>query len=518
MPNKSSKKSNGFVKEVLAAAKCCDLERFNTLMDQKNSSGIQALFASADLNNNNIFHYLLIDDSSRSGRRKRRHIRAHMCHRLLDETNALAPLNASNNQRETPLHLAIMRGYDNIVDRMLKKDVDITPVNNENQTALELAAIRQKNTVYKKLLKKHTDLNTQALKSEGYTCAQLVSAQKVYLGHLRRKQVLMGILGSALAIACPLGAVLAFNELPLLTIMFSTLIPGIGPIIGAVGAVVFGGLLLWSMYKKSSNKYGAHAQESVEMDGKVAQIKYLEAGLRGLNYQYAHDKNMVKQKEIQGQRVYVIQELKKLYDTIEDVQPRYEAKDADWATATDKFRAEMLTAGTFLCSFSGILGIIGVGSSYLPIGMMATACFVGIPVIGWAALGIALAIGIGVATWSYHAKYKPTLTECGKAKQALHEKKIELCKQKTVFNESTLTLVRHYGMQTLGNVLQSKEDGSVKKLTTAQTGVKKPGDGYLGGSDEMPTTKRSLKRTTTSLSVKTHLPVADNETKQLCQI
>ena len=200
--------------------------------------------------------------------------------------------------------------------------------------------------------------------------------------------------------------------------------------------LLVGGLLFWSIYEKSSKKYGAHAQELLELSGKVSQIKRLEAERQQLDSQPLERKNISVQKiKFQRDRAEIFKNLDDIYKTLGKVEPRHEAKPSDWTTAGDRFRAKMLTAGSFLCSFSGIFGILGVVSSYLPLGLLAGTVFAGIPVVGWIALGVALAVGIGIAAWAYHAKFKPILVECGKTRQTLHEKKVAIWEQKEEFDE-----------------------------------------------------------------------------------
>ena len=209
---------------ILMAVKNCDFNQFNAILknekDQDRCENIQALFETQG-EGNNIFHNLLANDNSRWGRHKRRKIRAKMFHQLLSEEGVIQALDAKDNEGNTPLHLAIKKGYENLVDRMLEVGANIAIVNNLDQSSLELAAIHQKYDLYKKLLKCHNKLNTASTEAGGYSCEQIIKAQNIQQANLKRKQKLRGILGAFLTIACPVGTVLAFNELPLLEIFFT---------------------------------------------------------------------------------------------------------------------------------------------------------------------------------------------------------------------------------------------------------------------------------------------------------
>jgi hypothetical protein len=324
----------------------------------------------------------------------------------------------------TRFHLAIKAGYFDLIKEFLELEDPICA--SQNDSYLELAANYNQVAIYQLLLKKHMKLNNNIKQPKGFTVDQIKNALKTYVNHLKKQQIFRGIFGSLMAIACPVGSILAFYELPFFEVAFSALIPGIGPFIGLAGALVLGGLLLWSMHNKSSLKYGAYGQKMAFLDSTLAQIYRLKAELCQIDEEL--EKNF-KQALLIDKKKEINNQLDIIRRSIEEVQPRFEASDKDWATTSDVLRTSMLTLGTFLCSFSGILAIMGTLVPYLPVIAATSVISAGIPIAGWIALGVCLVVGIGVAIWAYQTKYKNVLQNSGKARKELHEKQVTICQE-----------------------------------------------------------------------------------------
>jgi hypothetical protein len=324
-------------------------------------------------------------------------------------------------------HLAIKAGYVDLIKEFLELEDPICA--SRNISYLELAANYNQVAIYQLLLKKHMKLNNDIKQPKGFTVGQIKNALKTYVNHLKKQQILRGIFGSLMAIACPVGSILAFYELPFFEVAFSALIPGIGPFIGLAGALVLGGLLLWSMHNKSSLKYGAYGQKMAILDSTLAQIYRLKAELCQINEKLKTDLSEDNKQALNNKKEEIIEQLKIIRNNTEEVQPRSEARDEDWATTSDVLRTSMLTLGTFLCSFSGILAIMGTLVPYLPVIAATSVISAGIPIAGWIALGVCLVVGIGVAIWAYQTKYKNVLQNSGKARKELHEKQVTICQE-----------------------------------------------------------------------------------------
>lgn len=391
---------------------------------------LQALFSYQNSFKNNIFHLLLDEqgDWFLIAAEKRR-ARAEMFARLLNLPGVDKALNQRNELGLTPLHIAIQKGYSELVDEMVDK-ADITITTSDQASCLDLAAKYNRPIIYKKLLQKHTALNKNQV--GGFTTRQLESAANLVKANMNKKLTWMGIFGSILAIACPVGAVMAFSELPLLAFTLGILVGTAGPMIGLLGAVGIGGLLFWSMYHKATMKYGDYAQKIVDLNTKTATITRLKAELNEVN-QLLGQENVPKGTSFRRQQI--MYELHKVYQTVGEIKPRNELLATDWTTPQDTLRTYMLTFGSFFCSFSGVLGVTGGLAAFVP-GMVATsAVLAGIPVVGWAALAVALVIGVGVAAWAYHAKFKPMLEQCGRARRDLHEKELALWDNRKQFEK-----------------------------------------------------------------------------------
>jgi VIT1/CCC1 family predicted Fe2+/Mn2+ transporter len=188
------------------------------------------------------------------------------------------------------------------------------------------------------------------------------------------------------------------------------------------------------MHNKSSLKYGAYGQKMAILDSTLAQIYRLKAELCQINEKLKTDLSEDGKQALNDKKEEIIEQLKIIRNNTEEVQPRSEARDEDWATTSDVLRTSMLTLGTFLCSFSGILAIMGTLVPYLPVIAATSVISAGIPIAGWIALGVCLVVGIGVAIWAYQTKYKNVLQNSGKARKELHEKRVTICDELNKFS------------------------------------------------------------------------------------
>lgn len=431
-------RNQSFISNMMIAAKTSDLQAFTqccsnlSRQSQKKDNPFESLFLYSDEDGNTIFHHLLVKNSSWFSSRKKRRNKAIMCDLLLRLNPPSHCFNVKNRAGQTALHLAIIGGKEDVVEKMinLKADIEITSTTAETST-LELAATHKHYDIYKKLLKIHSSLNKKSSQPRGFTHRQIERAEESYISHLRGKQIKLGIFGSILTIACPVGAIFAFYELPLLEIIFTALIPGlVGPIIGIAGAILIGGLLYWSMYSKADMKHGSHAQKKIILNNKIAILDRLEAELRSVERELDNNPGQGRLAVLRQEQQRIKGQLDSIYAGIKPEVYNVEAEYSDWATSSDHLRAKALTLGAFLCSFSGILGISGGIATYLPAVALTTTVLAGVPVAGWIALGFAIGVGAAVATWAYYAKYKPTLEACGKARKAIYQIEVELAQRK----------------------------------------------------------------------------------------
>jgi hypothetical protein len=440
--------------DLVHAAKEGNKALISSALNGNGSAQLLTDLSNLEDDTGNIFHHLLAS-SSWLKIRKRRKAKAEICYQLLGHLQSPALLDQEDSNGETPLHLAIKAGNQVLVKRMLEVGANFSKLTKKGLTALDVAAIHQKQSIYKDLLDLHSAEIEKSEEPVGFTDAQIQSAHNTYQRNLRVKQISMGVFASLMTIACPVGAVLAFYELPLLELVFSVFIPGIGPFIGLAGACVFGALLFFSVYHKVSMKYGSYAQELARLEATSAQLDRLETELRKIDKQLSSSNGpSTSRTNLQDARKEIVNRLQTIYDSLEVPEFRVEASDASWASTTDRIRTTTLTLGSFVCAFSGLIGVLGGLTPFLPPVLMAGAAFAGVPIFGWCAFGVALAIGVGVAVWAYKTKYKPALEEAGQARQTLHEKKMNLNERRKDYEKS----LRPFNLSS--NLLQKDEAGS----------------------------------------------------------
>lgn len=430
-----------FIKSVYTAAKNGDFQSFTSLVGTNkqtncNEADLTALLEETNLDfaNNSIFHILLT--KPKWYQRNRRDRQTAMLKRLLKEKPSTNIIDYKNSNGDTPLHLAIRNGDDYVVQSLLEADADIKVTTAEKQTALELAASLSRHDIYKQLLKKNAALQKKDL-TKAYDCEQLRQAKDARLAKYKKKRIILGIVGTIMTISCPVGAVLAFHEWPLLSMFFSMFIPGAGPIIGLVAAILMGGLLFWTFYKKADKKYGAYAQEMLELDHSKAELSRLEAELEHINQQEKNPNANIS--HLRTSRSKIIEKMNAIINAneikygqeINKIDPDTKPGPKAWATKTDKVQTYLSIAAGFLCAFSGMLGVLGGVAGFVPAIAALSAVCLGIPVGGWIALGVALTVGvIGALVYAY--KFQDSLIEKGEARQKMYALKKELYDKKRV--------------------------------------------------------------------------------------
>jgi len=394
---------------------------------------INDVLTYSDDSQNTIFHDLLSPLPWYRNTHKRRQANAALCDFLLKKSTKIEALNQLNKKGLSPFHLAIKAKNPLLFDAMLKAGADYTLPLGTGLSTIEYAATFEKEDFYKNLLELHTQsCNDSTTFKVGFSPEAIQRATDIYKAKLSKKHIGTSLIDT-IKIACPIGAIMAFSELPVLGVFLGIFIPaGVASLIGLCAAGVIGGLLFWAMYQKESFKYGDHKQAHLEIDSLNAQIEQLEHMLK--NYDAAHPQ--VSHQQRQNDKQEYVNKLIAIYAKVKLVNKRNESDLEDWVTSKDKARMHLLTFGSFLCSFSGILGVVAGVSAFLPSMLTTTAVLIGIPVVGWAALGIALTVGIIVAVCAYRAKFKPALLASGKMHQELHQRQLSLVQRKTQFEEA----------------------------------------------------------------------------------
>jgi len=218
-------------------------------------------------------------------------------------------------------------------------------------------------------------------------------------------------------------------------------------------------------------KYGYYAQEIAKLNSLNARLDRLEAELRGIDLQLSNKAELsaFNIASLSRSREQLRVKIMSIYSDIPSVDPRVEDEDVDWATWTDRLRTPILTGGSFLCAFSGILGILGYVATYLPPTIMTLGAFAGVPVVGWVALGVALTVALGVAVWAYKVKYQPSLIECGKARREMHEKQVELFQRRTEYREYLVNSLKQDNFQKTIIFTPSKQQPTQSEVQDTKT-------------------------------------------------
>lgn len=446
---------------LILAARKKDSSRFNMAAQQSTESEIAISDFEGMTPLHLIFQQSLFEVSSR---RTRDQIYEILEKILSNRMMKQLWLNKKDVKGRTPLHLAVAAGFSEAVLQLLAHDADFTLQDSNGKSPLVIAAELGEDDIYKSLLKQHRIKNKQRYSNSksgvGYSLQQINSALHAHQKRLHTRNLLIGGLGALMVVACPVATILAFDDIPLIGGLLAMFLPGIGPIIGLATGLLFAGLLIWAVYHKSSFKSGEHGQKLAEINAKNAYLDRLEADLNELVQQ--RNKIIAKvltekdQKELEqlSLKIAVKQnEIKEFCATIPKVQRIKKINDIDRATATDVLKTQLLTAGSFFCAFSGVLGICSGFAGFLPTVGFTTLVLAGIPVGGWIALGIALIVATAVALWAHYTKFKPTLKEYGKAHKQLNVAQVELY-------ERTLELTKD------AEINQSVENKSANRLVS----------------------------------------------------
>ncbi|MBA2654261.1 MAG: hypothetical protein H0U71_04240 [Gammaproteobacteria bacterium] len=426
-----------------------NITQFDLLLKKLTEDDIYFLLTGIHELQNKIFHLFLIPDPNKWYlSQEEEENRVTMCSDFLSLDQIakseyfLNSLNTLNSDGLTPLHLAIKLGYTAIVDKLLALGVDISLMVEGGESTLEMAAKYQP-ALYKKLLKKHTSLQEKnSSVAQGYSCEQLQQANDIYLNQLKKKKISEGFLGSLMTIACPTGAVFAFNNLPLLECFFALLIPAVAVAwVGLALGVVAGGIFLYATYSKSLLKYGAHAQEMVTIDSTNAQIARLTAELKATSDP--------------AQKEALSKKLDALHGRAENITEINQI-DSKWATTRDIFVTRAMGGASFVCAFSGFLGILGFFSQFLPAAATTAIVLAGIPIVGWAALGVAVVLGGVVAYWAYKLKFKPLLQQTSDARRDLHTMKFKAHQARCDYEEAKKLSMEQEKTKKTGQGLDTK--------------------------------------------------------------
>lgn len=309
-----------------------------------------------------------------------------------------ADLGIQNQNGDLALHLAVKKGYFHVIDLLLEvfEDNDLLQKkslkffkmkNNQGQTPLSLAATLEDEHIYKKLLSLRP----------GYDKKTLDEILKIRIKKFTNQGLTL-FFAALIESFCPSSSLADLIE----SFAYSGLTVGLSAatefglsVAFAVVAFVGLGLITFANYKRMA------AAERVKQELEETQIAYAYflnmkqriGALRAASYLTAEA-----QVELKAIQVALL-------------QPKYPVKrngqatgPLDFSTQSDKIYTFLSTLGSFLCSYSGILGVIGIvfglaaGVQGLTLSaLIASAGPVGIAI----ALTVGLVIAAGLAFYHY---------------------------------------------------------------------------------------------------------------------
>lgn len=434
-----------YVTRVFKAIQECDLVTFGALVGTEEhlrwtASQKQALLDARNYENENntVAHELLVSRSRWSffwrwlregaadyfwlflSKEYQSDQQFSMLQALFQESDFKKTINHANLKGDTPLHMAVANGADTIVKKLLETGADLTAVDAQNRTALHFAAELGKHEIYEKILSRSEKNAKNNKVKNSYTLEQLQLAKKAYSENLSsKKNKAMKVLGTIMSIACPVGAIFAFFEWPLLEVFFTMLLGSAGIFVGIGGAVLMAGLLYWTFHTKAEKKYGEHAQKVLELKSALCQIDHLKSRL---NHVLKLEQQQGPSRELQDEKQSILYNLNLIYR--EKVPANFKKEErpslARWATTTDVIQTYASVAGGFLCAFSGMLGILGGAASFIPETALLSAVCLGVPVAGWCALAIALAV-CAVGLWVYSSRIQKAIHEKGESRKEVYD-------------------------------------------------------------------------------------------------
>ncbi|KTD61683.1 ankyrin repeat domain-containing protein [Legionella spiritensis] len=352
-----------------------------------------------------------------------------------------ADITLQNHQGNTPLHLAVQQGYFNIVYEMLgisaaakdrknkikwqdkdrgnkasvlkesqKRALSLLHVeNNQGETPLVMAAKLQDDLVYKKLLLLEP--------APGYKKEHLDSVSRIrqkHVGRLKSKSFTAALIETF----CPSASIAELTE----SFAYSGLLVGasaavaLGVNIGfAVIAILGFSIIMYANYKKMQSEKNA-VWELEELQAELALLLNIRKRVQQLSSQPSL--TVQERKELE----FIREELKKTINKPESLQGN-ERNAADFITGKDKIYVALSSTGSFLCAYSGALGVAGLGLAVAAqimgtslAGLIVLAGPVGICV----ALGGGLLLAAALAFYHYKTR-KQDYMVFGEQRQAIYK-------------------------------------------------------------------------------------------------
>lgn len=324
-----------------------------------------------------------------------------------------ADLAVQNKDGNSALHLAVQQGFINIAEEMLgisdtakirkkkaertdkdrstklavleasqKKAVHLLIVpNNKGEIPLILAAGLQDDSLYKTLL-----LKFQPGYAKNHIDAALNLRQK-HIGSLKNKSFWSALFETF----CPSASIPELTE----SIAYTGLFAGASAAVAlginiafAVVSILGFTLIMFANYKKNQSEKNA-VFELEELQAELAFLQSIRKRMKQLSSQ-------AKLSPQEKNELHLMQEeLKKSFQKPVFIKGN-EKSAADYITGKEKMLVALSSAGSFLCSYSGALGLIGLGLA-VTAGIMGTSLTALIISAGPIGIGVAMGVGLLLA-------------------------------------------------------------------------------------------------------------------------
>ncbi|WP_454783253.1 ankyrin repeat domain-containing protein [Legionella sp. WA2022007384] len=322
-----------------------------------------------------------------------------------------ADITLQNKEGNSALHLAVQEGYFNIVNEMLgispeakdrknkakwtDKDRSIkldtlknsqsmaltllTVPNNKGQIPLIIAANLKDDLIYKKLLllepapgyaRKHID--------------EALSLRQKHIGSLQSKSFWAALLETF----CPSASIAELSE----SFAYTGLLAGASAAVAlglniafAIISILGFSMIMYANYKKNQSEKNAIR----ELEELQAELAFLQ-GIRKRVAQLASQQLLTSEEKRELALMKI--ELTKIIQKPRLVQG-HEKNAADYVTRNDKILVALSSVGSFLCTYSGTLGIMGLG---LAVGAEILGTSLAALIVSTGPVGIGIALGVGL--------------------------------------------------------------------------------------------------------------------------
>ncbi|KTD01299.1 ankyrin repeat domain-containing protein [Fluoribacter gormanii] len=360
-----------------------------------------------------------------------------------------ADISLKNREGNSALHLAVQRGYFNIVNEMLgispaakdrkrkEKWIDkdrsvkvetlkasqsraitlLNVPNNKGEIPLVIAANLKDDLIYKKLLllepapgyaKKHID--------------KALSLRQKHIGSLQSKSLWAALLETF----CPSASLAELTE----SFAYTGLLAGTSAAVAlgfniafAIISILGFSMIMYANYKKNQSERNAIR----ELEELQAELAFLQ-GIRKRIAKLASQQSLTpeEKKELALMREELTKTIQK-----PTLVKGHEKNAADYVTRNDKILVALSSVGSFLCTYSGALGIMGLG---LAVGaeILGTSLAALIISTGPIGIGVALAVGLilagALAYYHYETRTQDYLI-FGEQRASIHKLQYNIYKE-----------------------------------------------------------------------------------------